>query len=404
MRILLSTIGSRGDVQPILALALELRALGHDPRIVAPPNFGEWIESFGLTCVPIGPDVRKFSMASAGKPILMDKAMRQKLVEGTVREQFRVLKDAVQGCDAIVGANALQVAAPSIAESFGVPYVFASYCAGTLPSWHHPPPKIGGHHSYSLPDPINRLLWWRDERGWNSRWAPTLNDERAKLGLGPVRDVRGYVLTARPWLAADPALGPAPSGMDAVQTGAWLLPSDPTPLPDDLERFLGAGAPPVYFGFGSMRTPEDATRAVIDVVRSLGRRAIVSRGWANLEALGAIDCLAIGDVDHVKLLPRVAAVVHHGGAGTTTAVARSGKPQVVVPHGYDQFYWAHRVRALGIGVSGPIQKELTAAGLRAALDECLRPEIVERAQALAPRVKLDGAQVAARLLVDKIER
>jgi len=136
-----------------------------------------------------------------------------------------------------------------------------------------------------------------------------------------------------------------------VQTGAWVLP-DSRPRSAELERFLNAGEPPVYFGFGSIRAPEEVAETMVQAARVLGRRAIVSRGWAGLSVPeDAPDCLVIGEVNHQALFQRVAAVVHHGGAGTTTAAACAGAPQVVIPQHYDQHYWARRVHQLGIGTA-----------------------------------------------------
>jgi vancomycin aglycone glucosyltransferase len=139
---------------------------------------------------------------------------------------------------------------------------------------------------------------------------------------------------------------------------------------------------------------------LLEAARALGRRAIISQGWGNLSPNDAgPDYLSIGDVNFEKLLGRVAAIVHHGGAGTTTAAARAGKPQVVVAHRYDQYYWAHRVQKLGVGVSGPTSERLTAHAMVSALRECLQPETTARAQVLASRIEQHGAQTAAEWLV-----
>jgi len=404
MRILLSSIGSRGEAQPLLALAVELRSLGHSTSLCVPPNFAEWIESFGVPCIPIGPDVRKLTGGTApAKPAKPSPAQMQQLADHMVRDQFRVLNEAAPEFDLILGAGALQIATRSVAERHDIPYVYASLCPCTLPSPDHPPPKGGTHPLYPqwLPGVINRLLWMRDERSFNRRFRSTLNEERAKLGQTPVESVRPHVFTDRPLLASDPTLSPAgsSSGFEIVQTGAWLLP-DPSPLPDDLERFLSNGEPPIFFGLGSMRALEQSDRMFVEAARTLGRRAIVSRGWAGLDASDAgADCLTIGDVDHAKLFPRVAAVVHHGGAGTTTTVARAGTPQVIVPHSYDQYYWSHRVRSLGVGASGPARDDLAADALVSSLRACLRPEVRARAEELGTRIRTDGALVAARVLV-----
>jgi vancomycin aglycone glucosyltransferase len=182
------------------------------------------------------------------------------------------------------------------------------------------------------------------------------------------------------------------------QTGAWVLP-DERPLSPELETFLETGEPPVYFGFGSMRAPQDLSQVMIQTARALGRRAIVSRGWADLSLVdNAPDCLAVGEVNLQALFKRVAAVVHHGGAGTTTAAALAGTPQVVIPQIYDQHYWARRIHDLGIGTAhapgAPTTDSLTHA-----LEQTLQPDVAARARSIATEVRTDGAQVAARRLM-----
>lgn len=403
MQVLLSTIGTRGDVQPILALALELRALGHQARLCVAPNFQEWIESYGLECVPIGPDLKKLTGGSVpDKPVLPSREQLQQLADATVRGQFQVIAEAARGCDLIVGAGALQVAARSIAEGQQSPYVFAAYCPAILPSPHYPPPKTGGRHSFTLTEEANLRLWAINAAEFEP-FGPTLNAERARIGLEPVESVQRHMFTDRPWLAADAAFAPAfpTAGMEVVQTGAWLL-SEQTALPEEVEDFLTSGAPPIYLGFGSMRASDQSGQVLLQAAQALGLRSILSQGWAGLEPGGTgSDCLSIGDVNHAKLLPRVAAVVHHGGAGTTHAAALAGRPQVVIPHSYDQFYWAHRVQQLGVGVSGPARDELTVQTLVGALQAALHPAVTGQAQALAGRMELHGARIAAERLTQE---
>jgi vancomycin aglycone glucosyltransferase len=188
------------------------------------------------------------------------------------------------------------------------------------------------------------------------------------------------------------------------QTGAWILP-DARPLSRDLEAFLDAGDPPVYFGFGSIRAPEDLGRVMIDSARALGRRVILSRGWAGLAPVDdEPDCLSVGEVNQQALFGRVAAVVHHGGAGTTSTAALAGAPQVVIPQQYDQYYWAQRVQDLGIGTAHTPGTP-TADSLTDALRRSLHPEVAARARSLATAVRPAGAQVAAhRLIATDLER
>ncbi|HEU4619913.1 MAG TPA: hypothetical protein VFV10_17885, partial [Gammaproteobacteria bacterium] len=133
--------------------------------------------------------------------------------------QFETIGEAARGCDAIVGATALQLAAPSIAEKLGIPYVFAAYCPAVLPSPRHAPPVLAMRGDAPAgPMADYGELWDRDARRWNETWASALDARRASLGLAPVQDVRGYVLTERPWLAADAALAPWPSPVDSVES------------------------------------------------------------------------------------------------------------------------------------------------------------------------------------------
>jgi len=298
MRILLSIIGSRGDVQPLVALALQLKALGQEVRLCVPPDFREWIESLGMPVTPIGPEVRSTGNASPHVIIPTPEQQRQ-MLEGTVAAQFETITAAAQGCDIIVGATALQIAASSIAEKMGIPYVFAAYCPAVLPSLHHAPPVLPMLGDRAAPAIIDyRELWAQAAQRWNDMWAPVLNSHRASLGLAPVSDVRSYILTGQPWLAADPTLVPWPDPTDqsVFQTGAWILP-DARPLSPELKAFLDAGEPPVYFGFGSIHALEDISRVMIQTARELGRRAIILRGWTNLSIVdGKPDCLVIGAV------------------------------------------------------------------------------------------------------------
>jgi vancomycin aglycone glucosyltransferase len=129
MRVLLSTIGSRGDVQPLVALASQLKALGQEVRLCVPPDFRDWIESLGMPVTPIGPELRKMTASSPPTtPSPPSPERRRQLAEGTVATQFETITTGAQGCDVIVAATALQIAARSIAERMGIPYFFAAYC------------------------------------------------------------------------------------------------------------------------------------------------------------------------------------------------------------------------------------------------------------------------------------
>lgn len=407
MRVLLSTYGSRGDVQPLVALAVELRALGAEARVCAPPDddVAELLARFGVSFVPAGPPMRQL--------------VRQVLVDGAppdvprraaelIADRFDRLPEAAEGCDALVATGLFPVAASAqaVAEKLGIPYVYAAYCPSFLPSPHHRPAGLPGR---PVPEDLtdSRVLNELDIQNFNAMFGEALNAHRAAIGLRPLDNVRDQVFTDRPWLAADPILGPWRPAPDrgVVQTGAWILP-DERPLPAALEAFLEAGTPPIYVGFGSipLRAAPEVARVTVEAIRAQGRRAILARGWADLAPIDdREDCCAVGEVNQQALFRRVAAVVHHGGAGTTTTAARAGAPQVVVPQIGDQPYWAGRVADLGIGAAhaGPTP---TVESLSAALAAALSPETRARATAVAGAVRTDGARVAARLLLDAVGR
>lgn len=399
MRVLLSTIGSRGDVQPLVALALQLRALDQQVGLCIPPDFRDWIAGLGLPVIPIGPEVRNAGRARrAATTAAPSPEQRRQLAEATVATQFETITAAAQHCDVIVAATALQIAAPSVAEKMGIPYIFAGYCPIVLPSPHHAPPPLPPLPGETPPSATaaNSELWARSAERFNDLFGAALNARRAAIGLTPVSDVRSHMFTNRPWLAADPTLAPWPDPTDrnVIQTGAWIV-ADDRPLSRDVETFLDAGEPPVYFGFGSVHASAEAGEAMSQTARALGRRAIVSRGWADLSLRDdRADCLVIGEENLQALFKRVAAVVHHGGAGTTTIAALAGASQVVVPHVYDQHYFARRIHDLGIGTAHAPGTP-TIESLTSALERTLQPEVAARAQSIATEMRRDGAQVAA---------
>ncbi|MFG3016328.1 glycosyltransferase [Streptomyces cinerochromogenes] len=400
MRVLLSTYGSRGDVEPMAGLAARLREHGAQVRVCAPPDedFARRLADVGVPLIPVGPSARALTRARPAPASLPQRAAR--LIAG----QLETLPAAAEGCDVLVATGPLPAAAGalSVAERLGVRAVSVTFQQLTLPSPHHPPLAYPGR---PLPPEVtdHQVLWDLDTRHTDALFGEALATNRAAIGLPAVDHVRDYVLGGRPWVATDPVLDPLYErpDLDVVQTGAWILP-DERPLPAELTAFLDAGAPPVYVGFGSMplHASPDAARVVVEAVRAQGRRVVLARGWAGLSAVdGQDDCCVVGEVNQQALFGRVAAVVHHGGAGTTTTAARAGAPQVVVPQAADQPYWAGRVAELGIGAAhdGPTP---AFDSLSAALETALAPGTRARAGALAGRVRADGAEVAARLLLD----
>ncbi|RAZ79929.1 glycosyltransferase [Mesorhizobium atlanticum] len=408
MRILLSTYGSRGDVEPLAALGAALQAHGVEARVSAPGDaeFAALLERAGVSLAPAFAPVREWAKEMVKRSRSASPEDRARLISGQAAEiaarQCEALSAAAEGCDAVVAFGLFPscAAARLVAEQRGMRYMLGTFCPIWLPSQHNRPHEYPSH---PLPAGAtdNRLLWETDIRTKNALFGEAVNGQRALLGLPPVENVRDYVYGNPVLLACDPVLGPwLPSDLiDAVQTGALILP-DERPLPDRLNAFLDAGPPPVYIGFGSISVASEAGRTAIGTIRARGLRAVLARGWAGLGLVDdGDDCLEIGEVNQQALFGRVAAVVHHGGAGTTVAAARAGAPQLIVPQIGDQPYWAKRAAELGIGAAhdGPMP---TTESLSATLDVALAPETRARAAAVAGKIRADGAEVAARLLIE----
>lgn len=403
MRVLLSTYGSRGDVEPVAALAVALRALGAE-AVVSAPGDQEFVELFtraGVQLAPAFMPVRAWIDNAKRAPAdLPTYAARM------IGLQYDAIDAAADGCDAVVASGLMPSAAAAqcVAEKRGLRYEHVSFCPLFLPSHHHRPFPYPGH---PLPPEVTdpRLLWDLNAQHMNALFGGAINAQRASIGLPAAGNIRDHVFTDRPWLASDPVLWPwQPTDLcDTVQTGAWIL-SDERPLPDDLEAFLNAGAPPVYVGFGSIALPttRDAARVAIEAIRAQGHRLVLARGWVEMDLIDRRpDDFLVGEVNQQMLFGRVAAVVHHGGAGTTTTAARVGAPQVIVPQIVDQPYWAGRVADLGIGVALD-SRAPTFASLSAALRMALSAEVRARAAVIAVEMHTDGATVAAKLLLNSI--
>src|SRR5581483_4080539 len=373
VRVLLAPHGTRGDVQPMLALAIALRARGHAVSFVAPDNAVAWLASYGFYAAPNAIDVKRLLRAEAA---VFDSLRWQArhFADVLIPTLFDTVARAAPDADLIV-ASGVQMAAASIAEARGIPCASAVFCPCAVPSGETPPPTV---RTQTLPSWLNRALWTmgRPFADWMLRRP--VNRQRARLGLPPDPTPLTTAMGELVIVAADRDLAPLADDVPerVVGTDAWIV-DESGGLDDRVRAFLAAGPPPVYLGFGSMiaaRASELALQALA-AIRSVGARAIVAGGWAELD-------------------PHFAAVVHHGGAGTTTAAARAARPQVVVPHILDQFYWAHRVEVLGVGPRAVLETLVTADILAERVDRALNdPRIAGRAAAL-------GGAMAARNGVD----
>ena len=408
MKILLAPFGSRGDVHPMIALAQRLDREGHDVLIAGPPDYVTAAERRRLRYHAYGSAIDNFLADTAADYAGGSRRSHRALnraIEMAIDDEFAALPALARGFDLIVGAS-VQAGAPSVAELLGIPYRYVVYCTALVPSPQSVPMLFPAR---SLPRWCIPLAWRLVRWGYNLSMRKQVNAHRAALGMAPIGDVISQVLTERPVLACDEALWPVPA--DATPAPAqvgYLTLSDDRSLSRELEAFIDGGDPPVYVGFGSTGEVDAGatTRLMVEALRIAGRRGVILHGVGGL-ARGPLPegMIATGDCDHAKLFPRMAAVVHHGGAGTTATASRAGVPQVVVAHLNEQYGWGRQTHRLGIGVWPIPRSKLTAARLGAAISQAATDAALAReAKAIAARLReTDPLENALRELVDSPE-
>ena len=384
MRCLLTTVGSRGDVQPMLVLGAELVRRGHAVTIAAPPNFRDSVESEGLPFWPIGEDTARLieenKELSERSPITSLPAQIAILKRETERQLDELLAYP-EGADVIVAAG-LSFGARVLAEKRGARYAYVCYSLAGLRSAAHPPAPLP---LFGLPRFANRGLWAVAVGLFDRAIAPVIERERERQGLGPA-PAWTSIHASRTLLAQDALFGDLPADAAGCRERAPALVrvNAPAPLPSDVERFLVESAddhPLVYVGFGSMPTVDrERLVATLTEVHAATRARIALFSPGEMSSPASDGIFALPSLDHRALFPRMQLVVHHGGAGTTATALRAGVPQLIIPHILDQFFHGRRVHELGLGPR-PINKaKLDARGLIAAIEEQARYR--ERARAV----------------------
>ena len=394
LRVVLASVGSRGDVQPMLALAQALVARGHVPVIAAPPNFDSWVRSLGFDYAPLGVDMQGFLAENrdimTGNPVKMLKATNRYFNE-QLPLQAQQLKPVCDNADALLYGG-LALVAPTVADHLRLPALGVLYTSCLLPSSQHPPISIPWH---GLPGWMNDLLWRANRLLSDSILLNTINAIRAGFGLPAVEHLRRYLFEDHPLvIAADAVLFPPdPLWQGRYPYANFLFFDDPARLDPGLDAWLAEGEAPVFIGFGSMsgKGTDRVERMLVEAVCATGRRGIVGAGWAGL-GTGALPpgWRVVRDAPHALLFPRTAVVVHHGGSGTTAAALRAGVPQVLLPLILDQFHHAHRLHLAGIAPRPVPMEKITAAELSAAIQAALELPAGPRTAAAARLRASDG--------------
>ena len=407
--------GTRGDVQPAVALGKALRHRGHTVRILAGTNFADWIRQHGLIPLPTQIDMQALMASEGGRdwvekghnPVLQLRIMGQLLA----KHGMQIASDAweaCQGSDLIVSSFTSDVYAVGMAQKLGVPHVSAPLQPTLFTS-------KDGRSLLNAPFP-NRTSWinywfgkfFIETAAW-SLYGDIANRVRTEMLDMPAQTraenredrrkmtiIHGY----SPSVVPHPADWPA----NFHTVGYWFLDeNEQWQPPGELLDFLAAGAPPVAIGFGSMtgRNPQKLNELVLEAVQMSGQRAILLSGWAGLGGMNLPKTvLQLPSAPHGWLFPKMAAVVHHGGAGTTAAGLRAGVPSILVPHFADQPFWGQRVAALGVGPKAMMRHKLTAHKLAAALDTAVSNQPMrQKAAELGQKIRAEDGIARAVMLI-----
>jgi sterol 3beta-glucosyltransferase len=414
-RITIIALGTRGDAQPAIALGKGLQAAGHAVRLLASASFKGWIESHGLEAAVAETDVQAMMASEGGQawvergvnPLAQTRIM-QRLLAASGWQMMVDAWEASQDTDLLISSFTSDVFAISIAEKLGIrqasmvgqPALVATRDGRAVPS-------------APLPERISIVNYWFGKLFLeNFPWLllGKLNNRLRQEVLGLPRQSRAENTAARKRLLTlmgySAQLVPHPADWPAPfhTVGYYFLEEEARwEPPPGLLAFLAAGEQPVCIGFGSMtgREPQRITELIVESVQRSGARAILLSGWAGLGKMAlpaSIYCLE--GAPHGWLFSQVAAVVHHGGAGTTAAGLRAGVPAVIVPHMADQPFWGRRVQALGVGPAPIARPKLTAQKLAAAITEAVSDRAMkERARTLAGRIaEEDGVAQAVGLV------
>jgi sterol 3beta-glucosyltransferase len=388
MRAVLTNFGTIGDLQPFLALAVELRRYGHTPVLAFSPYFRSRVEELGFDFIPIGPDLQAIqnnaNLAMRAMPD-SDGQMREILSPflAVLPQAFSELSQACLGADVLISGPA-QPAARMIHETRGILFVSIQFS------------HFGGIGSPAL----------------QQASAALINPFRAQLGLPPLRDP--LTIDANSPQLAIYAMSrhvrpPQPDWPSHYHiTGHFFLDDERWEPEPELIRFIESGDRPVVVSFGSM-THEDPARLtglLLEAVNLAGCRAIIQQGWSGLGKPQLPNGVLItGYVPHHWLFSRAKCIVHHGGGGTAGAVFRSGVPSVFVPHGtlFDQHYWGGLAHELGCAYQPIPLPSLTAERLAAAIKSIIEtPDYSFNALALAMQIQSESGVRLARHLIENL--
>ncbi|AFY57474.1 glycosyl transferase, UDP-glucuronosyltransferase [Rivularia sp. PCC 7116] len=407
MNIFIVTVGSRGDVQPYVALGKGLKEAGHDVTICTCSSFESLITEHGLPYGYMNDDFIKLVDSEAGREAIesggnflsLIKTML-KLLKESKALTIEMLKDSWNAAQVakpdIVIFHPKAMAGSHIAEKLGVPAVMAVPVPLIVPTAEYvaigfPNLKLGGWYNK-----FSYVLLHKGYRVYddviNEFRQNVLGIDKISKSISPIQMADGKPIPVLYGYSELVSQRPKDWTNTTHITGYWFLEQkDDWQPPTELIDFLEAGEQPVYIGFGSMagRNPQRIANIVVDALQKAKKRGIIATGWGGLDAENLPETIfKVDKVPHNWLFPRVSAVVHHGGAGTIAAGLRAGKPTIVCPFLVDQFYWGERVYALGVGSKPISQKKLTVDKLAEAILEVTTDRVIrQNAETLGKKIR-----------------
>lgn len=384
MRITILALGSRGDIQPFVPLGKALQSAGHRVRVASFEMFGGMITEAGLDFHPIHGDAQALLNAAGdgmlegrANPINTIRAMRRSYA--TLAHSIpRDLSDStLHDTQLLLNQLPGNLYGYDLAEYLDIPHAIVAVIP--LVRTRHMP-MMGFPTAFARMPGYNAVTYllaeqmaWALFRAATNRWRTQTLGLRAQPFSGPFSAMRRRRIAVINGFSTHVVSRPPDWGEHVHVTG-WWFPDDPRWRPPrELSQFLEAGPPPIFIGFGSMpiKDPSRVSRTIVEAIRLSGRRAIVHAGWAGLDAQASPDIFPITYAPYAWLFPRMAAIVHHGGSGTSGFAFRSGVPSLVVPFGFDQFYWGKRAAELGLGPQPLPYRKLSAERLAVAIREAV---------------------------------
>jgi len=387
--------GTRGDVQPMLALAIELIKSGHEIVFCAPPENEELVKRYNCPFVPFGPNYKELFKQNAQIKGGATAAPSPKEMKKETENQISLLPEIMKGSDLVLGVGFV-LGVHTAADILKVPYRFFVFY-----------PVLLGTSKY---DPfLNRLMFGFGRLMTNLVMKGFINKKRIEVGLQPIKDVWGNWMGDHVIAACDRELNAVREGVsfNFTQTGYMLLKSQ-SELPENVVKFLNSGKPPVFIGFGSnpVSRPEKFSRVFSEVSKATGQRLVISRGWADLPEENTEDILYVDEVPFELLFPRLAAIVYHGGTGTMAAAARAGIPQAAFPYMADQFENRKQIVKLGLGPDACDFKKISAKAISSAINECVTNEnYKKKAQEISQKlINTNGLELTVKLIEDELKK